>query len=160
MKKLFFFIVASLTIFSAQAQQPVIVSPEWLHENLNDPDLVILYTGFVIKGDFEREHIDGSRFLWPDWLAPNSPELSMSPVDVNEATKVLQELGINKNSKIILCHKGDNVTITARMFCSLEYFGLQGKVSYLNGGIEAWKKQDTPLPANPLFTKEEIILPV
>ena len=154
MKKLFFFIVASLCIFSSQAQQPVIVSPEWLHENLNDPDLVILYTGFVIKGDFDREHIEGSRFLWPDWLAPNSPESSMNPVDVNEATKLLQDLGINKNSKIVLCHKGDNVTITARMFCSLEYFGLQGKVSYLNGGMEAWKKPGYSVTNKPTVYKK------
>ena len=31
------------------------------------------------------------------------------------------------------------------MFCSLEYFGLQGKVSYLNGGIVAWKKAEYPV---------------
>jgi len=145
MKRLFFSIAAFLYFLPAQAQQPVIVSPQWLHDNLKDPDLVILYTGFVIKGDFDREHIEGSRFLWADWLAPDTPESSMNPVDAKTATKHLQDLGINKNSKIVLCHKGSDVTITSRMFCSLEYFGLQGKVSYLNGGIEAWKKAGYPV---------------
>ncbi|HMI78121.1 MAG TPA: rhodanese-like domain-containing protein [Ferruginibacter sp.] len=140
MKKLCFSFIVFLSFFAAQAQQPVIVSPQWLHDNLSDPDLVILYTGFVIKADFDREHIEGSRFLWADWLAPSTPEATMNAVDVQTATKRLQDLGINKNSKIVLCHKGADVTITSRMFCSLEYFGLQGKVSYLNGGIEAWKK--------------------
>lgn len=69
----------------------------------------------------------------------------MNTVDVKTATKRLQELGINKSSKIVLCHKGGNVTITSRMFCSLEYFGLQCKVSYLNGGIVAWKKAEYPV---------------
>ena len=145
MKRSLFSFIAFLYFFPAQAQQPVIVSPHWLHENLNDPNLVVLYTGFVIKGDFDREHIEGSRFLWADWLAPDTPEASMNPVDVKEATKRLQGLGINKNSKIVLCHKGGDVTITSRMFCSLEYFGLHGKVSYLNGGIEAWKKAGYPV---------------
>ncbi len=145
MKKICFLIVSTLYFFAAQAQQPVIVSPQWLHDNLNDPNLVVLYTGFVIKGDFDREHIEGSRFLWADWLAPNTPEASMNAVDVKTATKRLQDLGINKNSKIVLCHKGGDVTITSRMFCSLEYFGLLGKVSYLNGGIEAWKKAGYPV---------------
>lgn len=145
MKRLFVTIVAFLYFFSAQAQQPVIVSPQWLHDHLNDPNLVILYTGFVIKGDFDREHIEGSRFLWADWLAPDTPEASMNTVDAKTATKRLQDLGINKNSKIVLCHKGADVTITSRMFCSLEYFGLQDKVSYLNGGIEAWKKAGYPV---------------
>ena len=105
MKKLFFLILTILYFFPATSQQPVIVAPQWLHDNVNDPNLVILYTGFVIKGDFEREHIEGSRFLWADWLAPNTPEASMNPVDVQTATKRLQELGINKNSTIwILVH--------------------------------------------------------
>lgn len=140
MKRFCFSIISLLSFIATQAQQPVIVTPQWLHENLNDPNLVILYTGFVIKGDFDREHIEGSRFLWADWLAPNTPEANMNAVDVKTATKRLQDLGINKNSKIVLCHKGQDVTITSRMFCSLENFGLRGKVSYLNGGIEAWKK--------------------
>jgi thiosulfate/3-mercaptopyruvate sulfurtransferase len=140
MKKLLFLIAAFLYFLPAQAQQPVIVTPQWLHDNLNNHNLVILYTGFAIKGDFDREHIEGSRFLWPEWLAPNTPEAQMNAIDVKEATKRLQDLGINKNSIIVLCHKAGDVTITSRMFCSLEYFGLQGKVSYLNGGIEAWKK--------------------
>lgn len=154
MKKLLLPIVSFLFFLSALAQQPVIVSPQWLHDNLNDPNLVILYTGFVIKGDFDREHIEGSRFLWADWLAPNTPDASMNAVDVKTATKRLQELGINKNSKIVLCHKGQDVTITSRMFCSLEYFGLQGKVSYLNGGIEAWKKTGYAVTNNaPVYKK-------
>lgn len=154
MKKICLSIIFFLSFIAAQAQQPVIVSPQWLHDNLSDPDLVILYTGFVIKVDFDREHIEGSRFLWADWLAPNSPEASMNAVDVQTATKRLQDLGINKNSKIVLCHKGADVTITSRMFCSLEYFGLQGKVSYLNGGIEAWKKAGFAVTNKPTVYKK------
>lgn len=129
----------------SQAQQPAIVSPQWLHDHMHDSNLVILYTGFVIRADFEREHIEGSRFLWAGWLAPDSPESSMNPVDLATATARLQQLGINKNSRIVLCHKGADVTITSRMFCTLEYFGLQGKVSFLSGGIEAWKKAGFPV---------------
>lgn len=126
--------------FSSFSQQPVIVSPQWLNENIKDPDLVILYTGFVIKADYDREHIEGSRFLWPDWLAFDKPEGSMYAPDAKTATKVLQELGINNSSKIVICHRGSDVTIAARMFMTLEHFGLKGRVSFLNGGIEAWKR--------------------
>jgi thiosulfate/3-mercaptopyruvate sulfurtransferase len=126
--------------FSSFSQQPVIVSPQWLNEHIKDPDLVILYTGFVIKADYDREHIEGSRFLWPDWLAFDKPEGSMYAPDAKTATKVLQELGINNSSKIVICHRGSDVTIAARMFMTLEHFGLKGRVSFLNGGIEAWKR--------------------
>ena len=146
MKKIIFLLLSFyLTAQSVSAQQPVIVSPQWLNENLKDPDLVILYTGFVIKADFDREHIEGSRFLWPEWLAFNTPDANMVSAGAKTATKVLQDLGINKNSKIIICHKGADVTIASRMFLSLEHFGLKGKVSFLNGGIEAWKKAGYPV---------------
>jgi thiosulfate/3-mercaptopyruvate sulfurtransferase len=124
----------------AKAQQPVIVSPQWLNENLKNPNLVIVYTGFAIKLDFDKEHIEGSRFLWPDWLAFDTPEENMVAADAKAATKILQDLGINKNSVIVICHKGNDVAIAARMFLSLEHYGLKGKVSFLSGGLEAWKK--------------------
>ncbi|MFN0188747.1 MAG: sulfurtransferase [Bacteroidia bacterium] len=129
----------------AQAQQPVIVSPQWLSENLKNPNLVILYTGYAIKLDFDKEHIEGSRFLWPDWLAFDTPEENMVAADAKAATKILQDLGINKNSMTVICHKGNDVAIAARMFLSLENYGLKGKVSFLSGGIEAWKKAGFPV---------------
>jgi thiosulfate/3-mercaptopyruvate sulfurtransferase len=140
MKKFIGFCLLNFYFFTGFAQQPVLVSTQWLNDNLKDPDLVILYTGFVIKADYDKEHIEGSRFLWPDWLAFDKPEGSMYAPDEKAATKVLQDLGINKNSKIVICHRGSDVTIAARMFMTLEHFGLKGQVSFLNGGIEAWKK--------------------
>jgi thiosulfate/3-mercaptopyruvate sulfurtransferase len=154
MKKIIGICLLSFYFLIGTAQQPVLVSPQWLNENLKDPNLVILYTGFVIRADFNREHIEGSRFLWPNSLYFDSPELSMSAPDTKTATKVLQELGINKNSKIVICHKGGDVTIAARMFATLEHFGLKGQVSFLSGGIEAWKKAGFPVANKPTMFKK------
>ena len=124
----------------ATAQQNnIIVTPQWVNDNMNDPDLVILQPSFL-KFDYDAEHIKGARFLWPDWLTANSPEGTYNPPDPKEATKILQKLGVNKNSKIILCHAWSDVSITARMFLTLEYLGLKNRVYYLNGGLVAWKK--------------------
>lgn len=154
MKKFFLFCILAFSLSVSYAQQSVLVSPQWLKDNLNDRDLVVLYTGFVIKADYEREHIEGSRFLWPDRLAFDTPEGSMHAPDAKAATKVLQDLGINKNSKIVICHKGADVTIAARMFLTMEYFGLTGKVFFLNGGIEAWKKDGFPVTNKPAVFKK------
>lgn len=139
-----------LLVFAfAKAQQPVIVSPQWLNERLHHPDLVILYTGFVVKADYDREHIEGSRFLWPEWLAFNTPEENMVSADVKAVTKTLRDLGIHKNSMIVICYKGADVTIAARMFLALEHYGLKGNVSFLNGGIEGWKRAGFPVTNQP-----------
>jgi thiosulfate/3-mercaptopyruvate sulfurtransferase len=145
LQKFLYTILISACILPVFAQEPVIVTPEWLQQHLKDPGRVVLYTGFVIRADFDREHIEGSRFLWPDWLAPDTPEGNMNATDLKTATKVLQELGINKDSKIVICHKGSDLTIAARMFMTLEQLGLAGRVSFLSGGIEAWKRAGYPV---------------
>lgn len=123
-----------------QSDQPILVSPQWVREHQSDPGLVILQVNFL-KFDYEKEHIDGARFLWPAWLAPDNPETgSYNVPDPKKATEILQKLGISKNSKVVLCHVRNEVSVTARMFLTLEQLGLRGQVSYLNGGLEAWKK--------------------
>lgn len=126
-------------------EQPMLVSPQWLHEHSNDPDLVVFQVSFL-KFDYEKEHIPGARFLWPGWLAPDNPESgSYNIPDIKTANAMLQKLGISKNSKIVLCHLRNEVATTARMFLTLEQLGLGGQVSFLNGGLEAWKKAGYPV---------------
>ena len=144
MKKILF-VFAAMIIFSATTNaQNIIVSSQWLNENMNDPDLVIVQPSFL-KLDYDNEHIKGARYLWPDWLTANSPEGTYNPPDPKAATKILQDLGINKNSKVVLCHAFGDVSITARMFITLENLGLRDRVSYLNGGLVAWKKAGFPV---------------
>jgi len=153
MRKLFLVMMVIGFSITVSAQN-IIVSPQWLNDNLKDPNLVILYTGFVVKADFDKEHIEGSRFLWPEWLAFNTPEANMVSADTKTATKVLQSLGINKNSKVVICHRGADVTIASRMFMSLENYGLKGQLYFLNGGIEAWKKAGYTITNQPSTFKK------
>lgn len=147
-------VLAGVTTVSAQG---IIVSPQWLNENKNDPGIVIVQPAFL-KLDYEKEHIAGARYLWPDWLTFNSPEGTYNPPDPAGATKVLQQLGINKDSRIVLCHNWADVSITARMFVTLEYLGLNGRVYYLNGGLQAWKKAGYPVTADvPVFKKGNFV---
>lgn len=140
-----------LSISALAADQPILVSPQWVKEHLNDPALVVLQVNFL-RLDYDREHIPGARFLWPEWLTPNTPDGSYNVPGEKQATEILQKLGISKNSKIVLCHIRDHVTVTARIFLTLEQLGLHGQVSYLNGGLEAWKKEGFPV------TKEEPVV--
>ena len=131
------FLFAFSLAFSAD--KPILVSADWLHQHKNDPDLIVLHVSFL-RLDYEQEHIEGARFLWPGWLAPDSPEGSMNVPDPSKAAEVLQSLGISNTSHVVLCHPRNEVSPTARMFLMLEYLGLRGNVSFLNGGIEAWKQ--------------------
>jgi thiosulfate/3-mercaptopyruvate sulfurtransferase len=153
MKKLalILFALASQAVH-AQDQQ-ILVNAQWLKEHLNDPNLVVLHTSFL-KLEYDREHIEGARFLWPGWLAPDSPEGSFNAPTTANAVETLQKLGINLNSHIVICHVRNEVSPSARMFLTLEDFGLKGRVSWLNGGLEAWKKEGYPVTtAEPIVKK-------
>ena len=154
MQKFRFLFLILLLSAQVKAQQPVLVSPQWVYEHREDPNQVILYTGFVIRDDYNKEHIEGSRFLWPEWLAFNKPEGNMFAPDRKTATRILQDLGINQDSRIVICHRGADVTIAARMFMTLEHFGLKGRVSFLNGGMEAWKRAGYPVTDKPAVFKK------
>ena len=140
-KILFLFLLISSFV---RAQVPILVSPEWLNEHKSDPNVVILQVSFL-QVAYEREHIAGARFLWPTWLAPNSPQTSYNLPDSKEAEKVLQGLGISNNSHVVIYHVINEVSPSARMFLTLEQLGMHGQVSFLNGGLEAWKKAGFPV---------------
>ncbi|MGE0589731.1 MAG: sulfurtransferase [Cyclobacteriaceae bacterium] len=127
-----------LSITTAVAQQ-ILVTPQWVNEHQSDPNLVILQVNRM-KLDYESEHIPGARFLWNGWLAPNTPDGNMNAIDTKSAERTLRELGVNNDSKVVVCFFKDDVTVTARMFLMLEYFGLKGNVMWLDGGLEGWKK--------------------
>jgi thiosulfate/3-mercaptopyruvate sulfurtransferase len=145
MKKLLVFTSAVLVAISSQAQDyPVLVSPEWLHEHQADANLVLLQSTFL-KLDYDDEHIAGARYLWPGWLAPDSPMGAMNDPDPAKAKEIIESLGISNDSHVVLCHVRNEVSPTARMFLTFENLGLKGRVSFLNGGLEAWKKSGFPV---------------
>lgn len=133
-----------IALTSIAEDKPLLVSASWLKENLQSPDVIVIQPNFL-KLDYDREHIQGARYLWPGLINPDSPEGSMNVPDIDNATTVLRELGINNDSHIILCHVRTDVSITTRLFMMLEHLGLRGNVSFLNGGLEAWKKEGYPV---------------
>ena len=157
MKKL---LVVSLMMCSAfltkGVDTPILVTAQWVNEHLRDPNLVLVHVSYS-KFDYDKEHIDGARYLWPEWLAPNTPEVNYNAPDAKVATEILQSLGISDNSHVVLYHVRNEVSVTARMFLTLEHFGLKGKVSYMNGGLDAWKKEGFSVTQeNPVVKKGNV----
>lgn len=140
------------------AQQPLLVTPQWLNDHKSDPNIVIVQVSFM-KYEYDQEHIPGARFLWPEWLAPNSPYGNYNAPDVKKTTELLNGFGITNNSHIVLYYMRNEVPATARMLLTLEHFGLQGKVSLLNGGYDAWKKEGyTTTAEKPVIKKGNVKL--
>ena len=125
-------------------RQSMLVSTSWLQEHLNDPSLVILHVGSN-RREYKDGHIQGARFLWTQALAYSDPDLTLELPSAAQADTVLKKLGISEKSRIVLCFDGSNVTPTTRVFFTLDCFGLGGRVSLLDGGLDAWKAEGRPV---------------
>jgi thiosulfate/3-mercaptopyruvate sulfurtransferase len=112
---------------------------------LNDDNLIVLHAHWTNGGYRKTGHIPGARFLWLNALAKDTPEHSTELPSLDEARKVIKDLGISDKSRIVVYFEGQNMTMITRMIYTLTYLGLGDRVSLLDGGIEAWKKEGRPL---------------
>jgi len=122
----------------------MLVSTDWLAQHLHDKNLVVLHAHWT-RGNYKKAHIPGARFLWMEALAKNTPDRSTELPTAKDAAVVLRDLGMNKDSRIVVYFEGQNVTMTTRMIMTLTYLGLGNQVALLDGGFEAWKSEGRPV---------------
>jgi len=129
--------------------QPMLVSVDWLAARLGEPNLVLLQIGDDnSKNVYDEGHIAGSQFVhpWNEFAAPRGPDvLSLELPTIEKLTASLRAKGISNDSRVVLVSANEYLTPTSRTFLTLAYAGLEGRVSILDGGLEAWKAAGHPV---------------
>ncbi len=154
-KKLFFISLMLLLSFSSlvnrlQAQNiPAIVTTEWLEENLDTPNMVIL--DVREPESYEAGHIPGSINFpaFPNWYI-NNPGEQPPWMELPEDEKLyatISKAGITSNSIVIVIARTSDsesgelgaygLTKASRAAITLIYAGIK-KVTLLNGGYDKW----------------------
>ena len=124
----------------AGPRESMLVDAAWLARHVNDPNLVLLHVGQ--KEAYDAKHIPGARFVsLQDISLPMNMErgdlhLEMPPAD--DLRQRLENLGISNDSRVIVYYGKDWVSPTTRVVFTLDYAGLGGRTSLLDGGMEAW----------------------
>lgn len=126
----------------ARAQEPdLLVDAAWVHEHLDDPDLILLHVG--PEEEYATEHIAGAVFVGrDDFSDPNSHgegALVLELPDPEAFQAALRAAGVNEDSRIVVYWGGEWVTPTARVVYTLDWAGLGDRTSLMNGGLTAWK---------------------
>jgi thiosulfate/3-mercaptopyruvate sulfurtransferase len=126
----------------AQTPAPLLVDAAWLADHANDRNIVILHVDD--EAEYRAGHIPNARFVSMQQVSkapgPDSPlVLELLPPDDLRAR--LQNLGISDNSRIVV-YGGTNggFQSATRVILTLDYAGLGGQTSLLNGGLSAWKR--------------------
>ena len=133
---------SALQASALQAQQPVLVSADWLASHLKDPKVVVIHSAQQ-RSDYDAGHIPGSRWLaWTTYSVSIPGGLSTQLPPPGQLDSALQTLGVNDDTHIVV--SGGPIQTSGRLFYTLEYMGLAGRVSLLDGGIDVWRENGRP----------------
>jgi len=129
------------------ATTQMLVTPEYLNAHLNDANLVILQVGEF--SDFDKGHIPGAQKLPYD--AVSTPmnhmdgSLMLELLSPDETARVFEKFGVSDDSHIVLVMSGDWISLTTRVYFTLDSIGLGKNTSFLDGGFPAWKAAGMPV---------------
>lgn len=120
-----------------------IVSVQWLHENLEARDLIVL-DGTIAKAfDALSLQIPKARFfdIKQKFSDTSNPFPSAFPSDAQFQSEA-RKLGINKDSAIVV-YDDKGIYSSARVWWLFKAFGFEN-IAVLNGGFPEWLKADFP----------------
>ena len=145
--RLVFALFIATTISVAQdapkVRTDMLVSTDWLAQHLNDPNVIVIHLGRY-RGEYDRGHIPGARFLRTNQIASDNQELTYELPPVAELQKALEAIGVNDKARIVIYGTGWP-PMTTRVYFTLDYIGLAGHAALLDGGIEKWKAEKRAL---------------
>ncbi len=128
------------------AGDTLVVSTAWLAERLGRPGLVVFHVGD--RAGYEAGHLPGARHLAAT-VELSTPrvegQLLLELPSRTVLDSVLSAKGVANDSRVVLYSAGGQHTGTARALFTLEYAGLRGRVSVLDGGFEAWQREGRPV---------------
>ena len=134
-----------------------LVSPGWLADHLDDPQLRIVDARFEIRpdasgrlaptpqrGEYENAHVPGAAFvnIMTDLAHSDTPLEILSP-DRFEA--LMSRLGIGNDATVVV-YDGGGGTWAARLWWALRYYG-HDDVRLLDGGFARWIGESRPVEA-------------
>ena len=135
------FVLLSLATAGLAAQaHPVIVPAKWMDKRLNDRGVVVLHSG--TKTEYDAGHLPGARFLPFTAVALQSDGLSTQLPSPAYIDSLLESVGVSDGQHIVIYGQP---LIAARTLVTMERVGLRGKVSLLDGGIDAWRESGRPV---------------
>ena len=136
-----------------------LVSPAWLLQHLDDPDLIVLdasmnnVVGIEPLEYHEPAHLPGSLAidLETDLADTSSSQPHAWPAH-SQVIRVLERLGISTDSRVVI-YDNQGIYSAPRAWWMLRWAGLE-QVFILNGGLPAW--QGAGLPVFPTLSSPQV----
>ena len=131
----------------------LIVSPEWLATNTDNPQVVIIDCRFSLadpelgQKQYQESHIPGAFYLDlnRDLASSVGKHGGRHPLpNIEELADKLSAIGINSPETLVVAYDDSRLAFAARLWWLLRYMG-HSKVAVLDGGFSAWKAAGYPV---------------
>ncbi len=141
-------------------REDVFVSPAWLHERLNHPDVLPVDASWYLptmerdgkprdgRTEYDEAHIPGAVFFDLDAnsdTASDLPHMMPSPVGFSSA---MRKLGVGDGMTLVV-YDGAGLFSAPRVWWMFKVMGLD-EVYLLDGGLPAWQAEGYPLSDEPV----------
>jgi thiosulfate/3-mercaptopyruvate sulfurtransferase len=125
-----------LAVPALAADMPLLVTADWLRENLNAPDLRIIdmQSG---SADYRQGHVPGAVYLDVDDARVKVPAGGYRLPNPDEMQRLLARLGIGPDTRVVIYDDSQGLD-AARLFFTLDVYGVR-HVAILDGGSGRWK---------------------
>jgi thiosulfate/3-mercaptopyruvate sulfurtransferase len=129
-----------------------LVSPAWLAEHSNDPDLRIVdatwylpHLGRDARAEFRHAHIPGAVYFDIDAIADRTGGLPHMLPEAATFGEAVGALGIGDGDRVV-AYGGRHLIASARVWWTFRTFG-HDRVAVLDGGLPQWREEGRPLEA-------------
>lgn len=132
---------SALLVSPVSAQQArLLVSSDWLEENLHRPDLVVLHASSD-GSDFAEGHIPGARMVLLDRIAwDGETDVGVELRRVGKIREALEEAGVSNGSTVVVY--GNSLMMAARVWMTLDVVGAgASEPLFLDGGFKVWQEE-------------------
>lgn len=160
-------VALSLGAASATAQSnrdALLVSPAWVAAHMHDANTIILHVGDPDK--YRAKHLPGARYIdlsdisvsdhsgmqMPAGFTP-PPEPLKGPKNglvlemptAEQLRSQFSKFGISDNTKIVVYEANEWISPSTRVVFTLDYAGLGNNVVLMDGGLDAWARENRPV---------------
>ena len=138
-----------------------LVSTEWLANNLEQVKIIdstwhMPNTNRNAYEEYKKEHIKNAIFFDIDKYSNKKTELPHMLPDEKEWEKIVSNLGISNEDKIIVYDNSDVIS-SCRCWYTFIFFGHKPNlISVLNGGLLKWKKENREITNKTLNCTKKI----
>ncbi|MEH1923796.1 sulfurtransferase [Nostoc sp.] len=124
------------------------VSPTWLFEHREDPQVVIVDCRFSLadpqlgQQQYQTSHIEGSSYLDlnQDLSSPVGKHGGRHPLpNPNDIANKLAAIGVDYQKTLVVAYDDSRFAFAARLWWLLRYLGHE-QVAVLDGGFAGWQK--------------------